>query len=173
MNKYLGGDPYKTVANLNGILNNPQIVGLEYDFDKKDRDTLEPFGVNPLINRNGTIMIYGDRTAFQTYNSDFNFLHVRELLNTIEVRCKAILDDYIFTYNNAATRAEIITRLDPILKSMKDSGALAKYEIQVDEINNTKEVIDQKVCIVDIGVWVTPNMEKIITRLTVNRGSEA
>jgi phage tail sheath protein FI len=118
-------------------------------------------------------MIYGDRTAFQTYNSDFNFLHVRELLNTIEVRCKAILDDYIFTYNNAATRAEIITRLDPILKSMKDSGALAKYEIQVDEINNTKEVIDQKVCIVDIGVWVTPNMEKIITRLTVNRGSEA
>ena len=56
---------------------------------------------------------------------------------------------------------------------MKDSGAIAKYEIQIDEANNTKDVIDQKACIVDIGVWVTPNMEKIITRLTVNRGSEA
>jgi hypothetical protein len=56
---------------------------------------------------------------------------------------------------------------------MKDSGALAKYEMQIDEINNPKEIIDAKACIVDIGVWVTPNMEKIVTRLTVNRGSEA
>ena len=56
---------------------------------------------------------------------------------------------------------------------MKDSSAIAKYEIQIDENNNTKDIIDQKACIVDIGVWVTPNMEKIITRLTVNRGAEA
>jgi hypothetical protein len=173
MNKHLGGDPYKTVANLNGLISNPQIVGLEYEFDTKDRDALEPFGINPIITRNGLTMIYGDRTAYQTVNSDLNFLHVRELLNTIENRCRAILDDYIFTYNNANTRAEIYTRLEPILKSMKDSGALAKYEMQIDEINNPKEIIDAKACIVDIGVWVTPNMEKIVTRLTINRGSEA
>lgn len=173
INKYTGGDPYKTVANLNGILRNSAISGLEYDFDKEDRDALEPFGINPIISRNGNIMIYGDRTAYQTVDSDYNFLHVRELLNTIENRCRAILNDYVFTYNNAATRAEIASRLDPILRSMKDSGALAKYEMQIDELNNTKEVIDQKVCIVDIGVWVTPNMEKVVTRITVNRGSAA
>jgi hypothetical protein len=173
MNKYLGGNAYVTVANTNGILANNAISGLEYDFDTTDRDALEPFGINPIITRNGVPMIYGDRTAYQLINSDFNFLHVRELLNTIEYRCRAILNDYIFTYNNAATRAEIYSRLDPILRSMKDSGALAKYEMQIDEANNTKDVIDQKCCIVDIGVWVTPNMEKIVTRLTVNRGSEA
>lgn len=173
MNKYLGGNAYVTIANTNGILSNASISGLEYDFDTTDRAALEPFGINPIISRNGVPMIYGDRTAYQLVNSDFNFLHVRELLNTIEYRCRAILNDYIFTYNNAATRAEIYSRLDPILRSMKDSGALAKYEMQIDEANNTKDIIDQKVCIVDIGVWVTPNMEKIITRLTVNRGSEA
>ena len=173
MNKHLGGNAYVTVANNNGILSNASISGLEYEFDTTDRDALEPFGVNPIIIRNGVPMIYGDRTAYQTINSDFNFLHVRELLNTIENRCRGILNNYIFTYNNAATRAEIASRLDPILRSMKDSGAIAKYDMQIDELNNTKDVIDQKACIVDIGVWVTPNMEKIVTRLTVNRGSEA
>ena len=173
MNKHLGGNAYVTVANNNGILSNASISGLEYEFDTTDRAALEPFGVNPIIIRNGVPMIYGDRTAYQTIDSDFNFLHVRELLNTIENRCRGILNNYIFTYNNAATRAEIASRLDPILRSMKDSGAIAKYDMQIDELNNTKDVIDQKACIVDIGVWVTPNMEKIVTRLTVNRGSEA
>jgi hypothetical protein len=167
------GDPYATVANTRGILNNNAIIGLEYDFDTKDRDTLEPFGINPIIVKNGNVMIYGDRTAYQNIDSDFNFLHVREILNSIEITCKGVLDKYVFTYNNASTRAEIALRLDPILRSMKDSGAIAKYDLQIDEVNNTREVIDQKCCIVDIGVWVTPNMEKIITRLTVNRGSEA
>ena len=173
INKYLGGNSYVTIANTNGILSNSAIVGLEYDFDTTDRDALEPFGINPIITRNGVPMIYGDRTAYQIVNSDFNFLHVRELLNTIEYRCRAILNDYIFTYNNAATRAEIYSRLDPILRSMKDSGALAKYEMQIDEANNTKDVIDQKACIVDIGVWVARNTEKIIVPITLNRSTTA
>lgn len=174
MNKFTGGDPYKTVANLNGILLNGQIVGLEYIYDQEDRDYLEPNGINPIVVRNGsTYMIYGDRTSYQTLNSDFNFLHVRELLNTIELRCREVLDDYVFTYNIPTTRAEIFSRIDPILKAMRDSGALVKYDIQIDENNNTKEIIDNKFCIIDIGVWISQNMEKIVTRITVNRSTDA
>lgn len=173
MNKFLGGDPYKTVANLNGILVNSNIRGLEVDFDETDRGFLEPFGVNPIINYRGTTMIFGDRTAYQTVNSDLNYLHVRELLNTINIRSREILHDYVFGYNIATTRSEIYNRLTPMLKAMQDSGALLKYEIQVDDVNNTAEVIDEKFCIVDIGVWVSPNMEKIITRVTLNRSTTA
>jgi hypothetical protein len=173
MNKFTGGDPYKTVANMNGIINNIQIVGLEYDFDETDRGYLEPFGINPIINRNGNILIYGDRTAYQLVNSDLSFLHVRELLNTIQISCKAVLDEYVFTYNIPTTRAEIITRINPILSAMKDSGALVKYEIECDDLNNDKEVIDNKFCIVDIGVWISQNMEKIVVPITLNRSTTA
>lgn len=173
MNKFTGGDPYKTVANMNGIINNGQIIGVEYDFDKEDRGYLEPFGINPIINRNGNIVIYGDRTAYQIVNSDLSFLHVRELLNTIQISCKNVLDDYVFTYNIPTTRAEIVTRINPILSAMKDSGALVKYEIECDDLNNDKEVIDNKFCIVDIGVWISQNMEKIVVPITLNRSTTA
>ena len=173
MQKYLGGDPYKTVANLNGIIQNAEISGVEYMFDDSDRGAIEPFGVNPIIVRNGTVMIYGDRTTYQTLNSDFNFLHVRELLNTIEIGCANILHDYVYTYNLPKTRAEIVSRITPMLQAMKDSGALTQFTIQCDDKNNTKEVIDEKFCIVDIGVWITQNMEKILTRITLNRSTTA
>jgi len=118
-------------------------------------------------------MIYGDRTAYQTVNSDLSFLHVRELVNTIEIQCKNVLDKYVFTYNTPLVRAEIVSRLNPILAAMKDSQALVKYEIQCDENNNTKDIIDEKFCIVDIGIWVSQNMEKIVTRITLNRSTTA
>ena len=80
---------------------------------------------------------------------------------------------YVFTYNIPTTRAEIVTRINPILKAMKSSGALVKYEIQCDDANNDKEVIDNKFCIVDIGVWISQNMEKIIVPITINRSTTA
>ena len=89
----------------------PNAFDVEYAFDETDRGYLEPFGINPIINRNGLIMIYGDRTGYQTVNSDLSFLHVRELLNTIQISCQNVLDEYVFTYNIPTTRAEITSRL--------------------------------------------------------------
>jgi hypothetical protein len=173
MNKFTGGNPYVTVANTNGILQLTDAFDVEYAFDETDRGYLEQFGINPIINRNGVLMIYGDRTAYQTFNSDLNYLHVRELLNTIQISCQAVLDDYVFTHNIPTTRAEITTRLNPILSAMLDSGALVKYEIECDDLNNTKDVIDNKFCIVDIGVWISQNMEKIVVPITLNRSTTA
>jgi hypothetical protein len=172
MRKYNGGDPYVTVANSDGILINSRINGVEYQLDDVDREYLEPMGINPILWRNGNAIIYGDRTAFQTYISDYNYIHVRELLNTIEIESRAILQGYVFKHNNATTRSEITQKLTPILESMKTSGALYKYTFQFDENNNPDSVIDRAFAIIDIGVWITKNAEKIIARITVNKLSE-
>lgn len=114
-------------------------------------------------------MIFGDRTAFQKVLSDYNYIHVREILNTIELESKAILDGYVYKYNNPQTRAEITQKLTPILTAMKDSGALIKFTFQFDENNNTAEVINRSFAIIDIGVWVSKGMEKVVARITVNK----
>lgn len=117
-------------------------------------------------------MIYGDRTAFQNYLTDYNYIHVREILNTIEIECNAILKNYVFTYNNAQVRSEIYKKINPILSTMIDAGALYKYELEMDENNNTEEIIDRSFAVIDLGVWITKNMEKIIAQITVNKLSQ-
>ena len=167
--KFQGGDPYMICANLNGILSNQHLNGLEYMLDNTDRDYLEPFGVNSIISRRGNIMIYGNQTTYQTLKSDFNKLHVRENLNTLEIEVENVLHNYVFQYNNAITRAAVVTNITPILEAMLQSGAIEEYVIQCDAENNTEEIIFQDILIVDISVVMARGCEKILTRITLNR----
>lgn len=165
--KFQGGDPYVIVANMNGILSNPNLGGVEYDLDMEDREYLEPFGYNAIINRNGNTMIYSNRTAYQTVKSDFNYLHVRELLNTIEIEIDAILQNYVFDYNNPVTRMAIVQAVTPVLQAMQDSGALYRFEVIMDSTNNTDEIIAEAFAIIDIGIEIARGCEKILQRITV------
>jgi len=168
--KFLGGNPYAIVANKNGILSNSALSGVEYMIDKQDRDYLEPFGYNSIIERptTGQTMIYANATAFQNVKSDMNNLHVRELLNTIELQVDEILQNYVFDFNNPVTRLNIINSISPILESVKDAGAILKYELTMDETNNSPNVIADGFGLVDIGLWVTGALTKIVARYTVN-----
>lgn len=169
MNKYSGGDPYATVANSNGYLNDGNVVGLEYMYDQQDRDNLEPFGVNPIISQNGRFTIYGNRTCYQTVLSDLNYLHVRELLNKLELESIEVLKPFTFRTNNDIVRAECVRALEPIYEAALLSGALYDYNIIMDKSNNTDEVIARAFGVVDIEVQVNKNMEKIVQRITLEK----
>ena len=171
--KFLGGNPFAIVANKNGILSNPNLAGVEYMIDKTDRDSLEPFGYNSIIERpaTGQVMIYSNTTAYQLVKSDFNNLHVRELLNTIELQVEEVLQQYVFDYNNPITRLNIINSVTPILETIKDAGALDKYDVIMDDTNNTPALIADGFGIIDINVWVTGALTKIINRITVNKNT--
>lgn len=165
-------DPYAISANQNGILSNRYLKGLEFLADLTDREYLEPFGVNTIIKDQGSIMIYGNQTAYQSMKSDFNKLHIRENLNTAEIECEKVLKKYNFLYNTPAVRANIVQQLTPVLSAMQISGALAKYEIICDETNNTAEVIEADTCIVEINLWMNHGMEKIVQKFTLQRLSD-
>jgi hypothetical protein len=169
--KFLGGNPFAIVANKNGILTNSAIADVEYNLDQQDRDYLEPFGYNSIISRpqNAQVLIYSNRTTFQNVKSDYNYLHVREILNSIELQVEDILKNYVFDYNNPVSRLNVVNSISPILESIKDAGALNNYEIVMDDSNNSGELIDEGFAIIDIGVWINKGMEKIINRITVNK----
>lgn len=172
--KYDGiSDQYAIMANMDGIINNRRVKGLEFEADDNDRAYLEPFGVNTIIkDKNGNIKVFGNQTCYQERKSDFNKLHVRENLNTIEIECEAILELFNFKYNTPATRAKVYEQIVPIFNVMMRAGALADATVTCDETNNTPDVIAESGFVITYEVTFNMGMEKILQVIKVNRSGD-
>jgi len=169
--KFVNGQPYAIVAGpRRGVLSNPKIVGLEYDFTDKDRDSLEPFGWNPIVFRRGIgFMIFGNQSAFQKTPSAFNNLHVRDLLVTIEEAIEDVLANFLYEFNDASTRLQIKSIVDAYLDGVRSAGGIFDFASVMDESNNTPDIIDQNFAIIDVGIEPARGAQKFINRITVLR----
>jgi len=167
--KFVTGQPYSIVAGpRRGVLSNPKLVGLEYDFTDKDRDYLEPFGWNPIVFRRGIgYMIFGNQSAYQKTPSAFNNLHVRDLLITVEEAVEDVLANFLFEFNDASTRLQIKSIVDAYLDNVRSGGGIYDFITVMDESNNTTDIIDQNFAIIDIGIEPARGAQKFINRVTV------
>lgn len=167
--KFINGTPYGIVAGpRRGVISNPKFVGLEYDFLLKDREFIEPIGINPIvIVRNVGPMIYGNQSAYQRTLSAFNNLHVRDLLITVEEAVEDVLGQYLFEFNDAATRLEIRTIVENYLDTVRNAGGVYDFAVIMDESNNTPGIIDQNFGILDIGIEPARGLQKFVNRVTI------
>jgi hypothetical protein len=167
--KHKDGTPFHIVAGpKRGVISEPKMVGMEYDFLDRDRDNLEPLGINPIIKRKNTgYMIYANQMAYQKTRSSFNSLHVRDLLITIEEAIEELLGNYIFEFNNPINRVEIKTKVEAYLDKVRALQGIYTYEVVMDESNNTDEVINQRTAILDIAIEPQMGMQKMINRVHV------
>lgn len=167
--KFINGTPFAIVAgSRRGIISDQNLVGVEYDFSDEDRDALEPFGWNPIIRKRGQgVQIFANQTGFQRVNSALNNLHVRDLLITIETDIETILDKYVFEFNDPSTRLEIKTKVDSYLEGVQSAGGLFDFVTIMDTSNNTKEIIDQNIGIIDVIVEPARGIQKMINRVSI------
>lgn len=167
--KFKTGQSYAIAAGpRRGIISNPNMTGLEYEYLKEERGYVEPVGINCLIDdKQYGPMIYGNATAYQKTLTAFNNLHVRDLLITIETDIEDILSGFVFEFNDAATRLAIKTLVTSYLENVRASQGIYDFIVIMDETNNTPTVIDQNIGILDIGIEPARGMHKIINRVTV------
>lgn len=171
INKFINGTPYAIVAGpRRGLISDPNLVGVEYEFSDEDREYIETMGINPIIRKRGQgVQIYGNQSGFQRVNSAFNNLHVRDLLITIETDIEAILENYLFEFNDPSTRLEIKTKVDNYLEGVQSAGGIYDFVTIMDSSNNTNEVIDQNIGIIDVILEPARGINKFINRVTVVR----
>jgi hypothetical protein len=169
--KFANGEPYSIVAGQKrGTISGTNLVGVEYDFTLEDRGWLEPFGINPIIKKRGLgVVIFGNQTAYQTVNSAFSLVHVRDLLISIENDAEQILSNYLFDFNEDSIRLEIKTLVDNYLDGVRAGGGIYAYQVIMDASNNPPSVIDQNIGIIDIIIEPARGIQKFINRITVTR----
>lgn len=169
IDKYSTALPWSIVAGpRRGVLSGKGVVGLEVNFNKDDRDYLEPFGLNPIIFQRGVgLMISGNKTAQQNIKSALSSIHVREVLIYIQDGVAEILKLYQWEFNTVQTRLEIKTLADKFLSNVQADSGVYDFQNIMDSSNNTSDVIDANIGVLDTFVEPVKGLEILVHRTTI------
>lgn len=173
LNKFLAGNlyPYSAVANDTGILNCDGMVGFEYDITDTERNSLEPFGYNSIVYiENQGYCVFGNQTAQQKIKSDLSKIHISELVFTIQEEMRNILKGYVFKANNYANRLAIWTKAEAVMTQILKNGGVYYYRNIIDGSNNTEEVIENDMGILDTVIVASHLGEKWVHRTYLEKG---
>ena len=167
--KYTNSKPWSIVAGpKRGVIAGNQVVGIECSLIQNDREYLEPVGINPIVWEDGVgIEVFANKTAKQTPVSALSSIHARESCIYIQDNVESILKKYNWEANTVRNREEIKTLVDSFLSNMKQGDGLYDFKTVMDTTNNTSELIDRNMGVIDIYVEIVRGLEILAQRLTV------
>ena len=169
INKYTTSKPWSIVAGpKRGVISGNQVIGVEGTLIQDDRKYLEPMGINPIVWENGVgVEVFANKTAKQTPQSALSSIHAREVCIYIQDYVESVLKKYNWESNTARNREEIKTLVDMFLSNVKQGDGLYDFKTVMDTSNNTTEIIDRNMGVIDIYVEVVKGLEILSQRLTV------
>lgn len=172
--KYGNGRAWESVAGeKRGVLKSNGIIGTEASLVEDHRDYLEPMGINSIIYRDGIgCEIYANRTAKQKPESALSAINVREVCIFIEDEIEKILEHYLFDNNTAQTRLEVKTLVDNFLQGVQDCGGIIGFKTVMDTSNNTPEIIDKRMGVIDVFLEPASSMDILIQRVTIVKSGQ-
>jgi len=152
----------------NGRITN--IAGVEHEFDPTDIEFLNQAQMNPIVfKRNRGFVIETENTALTLYKSALSLIHVREVLVELERELSAMLLDYQWKFNTPDVRAEIKLRADVICETYVNRNGLFNYFNKMDDENNTSDIIDSQIGVLDTYVEPIKGMGIIVNNVTILR----
>lgn len=171
MEKYRSDKPYSIIAGpRRGVVAGNGIVGVEQIYDRDGLNAVEPFGLNVIVPSRGLgLVINANQTAQQNIKSALSSFHVRELLIYVEETVEQILKSYRWEFNTVQTRLEIKTLVDGFLAQILNDGGIYDFTTVMNTINNTPEVIDNDMGIIDIAIEPVRGLSKLVQRVTILR----
>lgn len=152
----------------NGKITN--IAGIEMDFTPSDIEYLNGAQMNPIcFKRNRGHVIETENTSQTLYRSALSYIHVREVLIELERELSNMLLDFQWKFNTADVRSEIKLRADTICEKYVSKSGLYNYFNKMDEENNTSEIIDNQIGVLDTYVEPIKGMGIIVNNITILR----
>ena len=153
--------PWFAPAGINrGIL--PTVIQAERILTQGNRDTLYQSNVNPIATFPGAgIVVFGQKTL-QKKKSALDRVNVRRLLIELKNYISQVADTFVFEQNDANTRSEILSIINPYLSSIQQQQGLTSFKVIMDESNNPPSVVDQNQLVGQIYLQPTKTIEFIL-----------
>lgn len=161
--------PWTIAAGVNnGRITN--ITGIEMDFTPEDIEFLNQAQMNPIVfKRNRGFVIETQNTGQTLFTSALSYINVREVLIELERELSSMLLDYQWKFNTPDVRAEIKLRADVICETYVNKNGLFNYFNKMDDENNTPELIDNQIGVLDTFVEPIKGMGIIVNNITILR----
>ena len=146
------------------------ITGLEIEFTNEDLEFLNQAQMNPIVfKRNRGFVIETQNTAQTIVRSALSFISTREVLIELERELAAMLLDYQWKFNTPDVRAEIKLKADVICDTFVSKNGLFNYFNKMDDENNTPDIIDNQIGVLDTYVEPIKGMGIIVNNITILR----
>ena len=148
-------------AGLNrGILGN--VLEAKIRLNQAERDVLYDNKINPIATFPQTgVCIWGQKTL-QERSTALDRINVRRLLLTVKKFIASSSRYLVFEQNTTATRNRFLNIVNPYLESVQQRQGLFAFRVQMDESNNTPDVVDRNQLVGAIYLQPTKTAEFII-----------
>ena len=108
-----------------------------------NRDTLYEANVNPIATFPGEgVVVFGQKTL-QKKASALDRVNVRRLLINLKKFISGVSKFLVFENNTAATRNRFLSQVEPYMQTVQEQQGLYAFRVQMDDLNNTPDVIDR------------------------------
>lgn len=146
------------------------ITNIEIQYTPEDIENLNSAKINPIVfKRNRGYVIETENTAQTLISSSLSYIHIREALIELERQLSDMLLDYQWRYNTPDVRAEIKLRADTICETFVAKNGISNYFNKMDEENNTTEIIENQIGVLDTYVEPIFGMGIIVNNITILR----
>ena len=153
-------------AGLNrGILGN--VLEAKIRLNQSERDKLYDAKINPIATFPQTgVCIWGQKTL-QERSTALDRINVRRLLITLKKFIGSSSKYLVFEQNTDETRIRFLNIVNPYLESVQQKQGLFAFRVQMDESNNTPDVIDRNQLVGAIYLQPTKTAEFIVLDFNV------
>lgn len=119
-----------------------------------DRDNLYTGKVNPIASFPGQGIVAWGQKTLQDKSSALDRISVRRLLIALKKFIASTSRFLVFEQNTLATRRTFLSVVEPYLEEVVARQGIFAYRVQMDDSNNTPDVIDRN--ILQGTIWIQP-----------------
>ena len=169
--KYDSRFPYSIVAGpVYGNISVKGLVGPDFNYSRADLDILEPMGVNVMVYEPGRgTYINSNQTAKQNPVTALSKINVRELVIFLQDEIEKMMQGYQWEFNTQALRDTLKSKADTICAQIVGNGGMYAFVNVCDETNNTDDVINNEMLVLDTSIEPGMGCGKMVQTLTIYR----